>query len=101
MRSYRTLPFNHATVTHSLREYVRGYVHINGIERLWSVLERDLKGVFHKLSPRHLDRYVQEFAGRRSLGEGHAGSDGAIVSYIQGTHLRCRDLILSSGVGAE
>ena len=31
---------------------------------LWSVLKRAHKGVFHKISPKHLQRYVTEFAGK-------------------------------------
>ena len=64
--AYRSLSFHHATVKHSLSEYVRGDVHTNGIESLWSMLKRAHKGTFHKLSPKHLDRYVQEFAGRHN-----------------------------------
>ena len=65
--AYESLPFDHDTVKHSLSEYVRGAVHTNGIESLWSLLKRAHTGTFHKLSPKHLDRYVQEFAGRHNL----------------------------------
>ena len=33
------------------------------------MLKRAHKGTFHKLSPKHLDRYVQEFAGRHNVRE--------------------------------
>ena len=33
------------------------------------MLKRAHKGTFHKLSPKHLDRYVQEFAGRHNIRE--------------------------------
>ena len=66
-RAYSGLPFDHETVKHSLNEYVRGDVHTNGIESLWSTMKRAHKGTFHKMSPKHLDRYVQEFAGRHNL----------------------------------
>ena len=65
--AYESLPFDHDTVKHSLSEYVKGEVHTNGIESLWSLLKRAHTGTFHKLSPKHLDRYVQEFAGRHNL----------------------------------
>ena len=65
--AYESLPFDHDTVKHSLSEYVKGEVHTNGIESLWSLLKRAHTGTFHKLSPQHLDRYVQEFAGRHNL----------------------------------
>ena len=35
----------------------------------WSLLKRAHKGTFHKLSPKHLDRSVQEFAGRHNMRE--------------------------------
>ena len=38
--AYTSLPFNHATVKHSLSEYVKGDIHTNGIESLWSMLKR-------------------------------------------------------------
>ena len=49
--AYESLPFNHATVKHSLSEYVKGDIHTNGIESLWSILKRAHKGTFHKLEP--------------------------------------------------
>ena len=61
-KAYQGMPFDHETVKHALSEYVRGDVHTNGIESLWSMLKRAHKGTFHKLSPKHLDRYVREFA---------------------------------------
>jgi hypothetical protein len=41
--------------------------HTNGVESFWSMLKRAHMGTFHKLSPKHLDRYVQEFAGRHNI----------------------------------
>ena len=35
-----------------------GMAHTNGIESFWSMLKRAHKGTFHKISPKHLDRYV-------------------------------------------
>ena len=67
--AYETLPFDHDTVKHSLQEYVKGDVHTNGIESLRSMLKRAHKGTFHKIRSKHLDRYIQEFAGRHNLRE--------------------------------
>lgn len=68
-RSYESLLLDHAVIKHSLKEYVKGDVHTNGIESLWSMLRRAHKGTFHKLSPKQLDRYVQEVAGRHNMRE--------------------------------
>ena len=56
-----------ASVVHSRGEYVDGDVHINGIESFWARLKRAHKGVYHKMSPKHLHRYVADFAGRHNI----------------------------------
>ena len=58
---------NHEAVYHSVGEYVRGKAHTNGIESFWSMLKRGYHGVYHQMSPKHLQRYVNEFAGRHNL----------------------------------
>ncbi len=63
---YHVLP-NHESVKHSVGEYVRGKAHTNGVESFWSMLKRAHTGTFHKISPKHLNRYVQEFAGKHNL----------------------------------
>ncbi len=57
----------HQTVKHSVKVYVRGQVHTNGIESLWATLKRDINGVYHHVSVKHLHRYVNEFAGRHNI----------------------------------
>jgi len=54
--------FEHASVNHSAGEYVRDGVTTNGMESVFAVLKRGLIGVYHQVSPKHLDRYVDEFA---------------------------------------
>ena len=60
---------NREAVKHSVGEYVRGMAHTNGVESFWSMLKRAHKGVYHKLSAKHLQRYVSEFAGRHNIRE--------------------------------
>ena len=69
-RSYERLDgYDHNSVRHSVGEYVSEQAHINGIESFWSMLKRAHKGTFHKISNKHLGRYVQEFAGRHNFRE--------------------------------
>ena len=67
-RAYEGL-LNHETVKHSVAEFVKGQVHTNGIESFWSMLKRAHKGTYHKLSAKHLQRYVSTFAGRQNVRE--------------------------------
>ena len=59
---YVGTPFHHDTVEHSVRQYVRVQVSTNGTAPFWSLLKRGYVGIYHKRSPRHLDRYVRELA---------------------------------------
>ena len=56
--------YDHSTVNHSHLEYVRGLTHTNTIENFWSLFKRGLIGSFHKVSEKHLDRYLNEFTYR-------------------------------------
>ena len=99
--AYDSLPFDHDTVKHSLSEYVKGDVHTNGIESLWSMLKRAHKGVFHKFNPKHLDRYVQEFAGRHNVRElDTAEQMGDVAAGMEGKRLRYKDLIADNGLSS-
>jgi transposase-like protein len=40
--------------------YVRGRVHVNGMENFWSLFKRSLRGTYVAVEPFHLARYVDE-----------------------------------------
>ena len=67
-RAYEGL-LNHESVKHSLGEYVRGFAHTNGIESFWSMFKRGFYGTYHKMSKKHLNRYVTEFVKRNNMRE--------------------------------
>ena len=64
--AYVGIPRAHGTVKHSVKEYVNGQAHTNGMESHWAMLKRGYVGVYHKMSPKHLGRYVGEFEGRHN-----------------------------------
>jgi transposase-like protein len=51
----------HKTVNHIIGEYARGDVYTNSIESAFSLLKRGVIGQFHRLSGKHLHRYLSEF----------------------------------------
>ena len=92
---------NHAAVRHSVGEYVRGEIHTNGIESFWSMLKRAHKGTFHRLSPKHLQRYVDEFAGRHNVRDQDTIDQmRGLVAGLVGKRLMYRDLIAPTGRSA-
>ena len=56
----------HETVNHSNEEWVVGDVHTNNIENVWSLFKRSLVGTFHKMSKKHMDRYLEELEWRHN-----------------------------------
>lgn len=54
----------HQSVIHSKHEYARGCVHVNTAESFGAMIERVKEGVFHYMSGKHLDRYLQEISFR-------------------------------------
>ena len=53
----------HKRVNHSQR-YADCLVHTNNIESFWAIVKRGIVGQFHKVSPKYLDAYLDEFAYR-------------------------------------
>ena len=91
--------YQHEAVKHSVGEYVRGQAHTQGIESFWSMLKRAHKGTFHKISPKHLDRYVSEFAGRHNARE-HDTIE-IMATFAEGSigkRLKYDDLIADNGL---
>ncbi|OGP59273.1 MAG: hypothetical protein A2V67_15530 [Deltaproteobacteria bacterium RBG_13_61_14] len=55
----------HKTVNHQVW-YVDGDVHTNSIESFWALLKRGIVGQYHKVSLRHLPKYIDEFCYRHN-----------------------------------
>ena len=92
--AYKGMPFDHEAVRHSVGEYVRDMAHTNGIESFWSMLKRAHKGVYHKISPKHLQRYVNEFSGRHGIRERDTIDQmNDVVAGMIGKRLMYRDLV--------
>ncbi|WP_370335442.1 IS1595 family transposase [Parvularcula marina] len=74
-QQYKSLKdeYRHETVCHNAGEYVRDDIHTNSIEAAWALLKRQIIGIHHWVSAKHLDQYVGEMVwryNRRSFAEG-------------------------------
>ena len=95
--SYRGMPM-HKFVNHSGWQFVNGEIHVNGMENFWSILKRGYKGIYHRMSPKHLQRYINEFAGRLNIRDLDTIEKMAMVSMgLFGKRLTRRDLIAGKG----
>nr|ANA07977.1 putative transposase [uncultured bacterium 5G12] len=54
----------HHTVNHTRKEYVRGDVHTNTVENVWSLFKRSVVGSYHQVSVKHLPAYLDELEWR-------------------------------------
>lgn len=68
---------NQMPVNHS-REWVNGEAHTNHVESTWSLFKRGLMGVYHHVSAKYLQDYLDEFAFRGS----HRGEREAMVDLV-------------------
>ena len=103
--AYKGSGRHHETVKHSAAEYVRYLeaetVHTNGVESFWSMLKRAHKGVYHRLSPKHLQRYVAMFAGRQNIRDLDTLSQiQHVVAAMVGKRLMHRDLVADTARSA-
>ena len=56
--------YSHYSVDHGKKQYVDGNVYTNTLEGFWSIFKRGIIGIYHHLSRKHLQLYVNEFVFR-------------------------------------
>lgn len=56
--------FKHSRVNHGQEKYVVGDCHTNSMEGFWSLLKRGVNGIYHSVSGKHLQKYVDEYVFR-------------------------------------
>lgn len=87
------LLYNHQVVKHGQGEYVSGNAHTNGMENFWSQFKRGVFGIYHHVSVKHLQNYVDEYGFRynfRKMKEGERVD--YMLSQVSG-RLMYKDLI--------
>ena len=67
--------YAHRVIPHTLGVYVLGRdIHTNTIDGFWSQLKRSIDGTYHHVTPKHLQKYVDEYSFRYS----HRNDDEAM-----------------------
>jgi transposase-like protein len=70
--------YQHSRVHHKRKVYVDGDVSTNTIEGFWSLVKRGISGVYHSVSEKYLQMYLDEYAfrynNRAATGLGVAGA---------------------------
>ena len=56
--------YNHEFVNHAANEYIKGDIYTNTIEGAFSHFKRMVYGIYHQISPKHTQRYCDEFSHR-------------------------------------
>ncbi|HVN69903.1 MAG TPA: IS1595 family transposase [Candidatus Binatia bacterium] len=56
--------WEHRRIHHAEKVYVRGDIHTNTIEGFWSLVKRGISGVYHSVSKKHLQGYLDEYSFR-------------------------------------
>jgi transposase len=68
LQAYNTVPgkrqYTHHRINHSSKVYVQGDVHTNTIEGFWSLVKRGIGGVYHQVSQKYLQSYLNEYSFR-------------------------------------
>jgi transposase-like protein len=95
-RSYRGIADHntrHEYVDHSRDEWVRGQVHTNTVESVWSLFDRSVIGAYHKLSVKHLPAYLDEAAFRWNNKDNPFMFRDTILKLVEGDALPFKELV--------
>ena len=88
------IDYEHKSVSHSAGEYVKDQASTNGIESFWAMVKRGYVGTYHKMSFKHLHRYVQEFTGRNNARKINTWVQiMLVIGNMANTHLPYKELI--------
>ena len=83
----------HAVINHRRKEYVRGDIHTNTIENVWSLLKRSVAGSYHKISDKHIDRYLDELEWRFNNRENPYLFRDTLTKLLGSSNLEYKELI--------
>jgi transposase len=62
--SFHANCYEHKRIQHAQKVYVMGDVHTQTIEGFWSLVKRGIGGVYHSVSRKYLQTYLNEYSFR-------------------------------------
>lgn len=83
----------HCPTVHYDGEYVRGDVHTNSVEGVWSLFKRSIIGSYHQLSVKHMDSYLDEMAFRFNNRKNPYLFRDTVLALISADQLTYKELI--------
>lgn len=75
--------YRHKRVNHSAGVYVAGTASTNTIEGFWSLLKRGIDGVYHSVSAKHLQSYLDEYSFRYNHRNDPQGMFSAVLGRVE------------------
>lgn len=86
--------YEHYSIDHGRKQYADGDIYTNTIEGFWSLLKRGIIGIYHYISPKHLQKYVDEFAFRYNTRKfSDVNRFNLVLNVAQGYCITYNDLI--------
>ena len=88
--------YRHDSINHGDDQYRSRDVTTNSVESAFAVLKRGIIGVYHHITPKHTDRYVDEFSFRLNDGNVKRPTMARLDSFVDGMahkRLTYKDLI--------
>ena len=70
-----------------------GDVHTNSIEGVWALFKRSIMGTFHKMSKKHMDRYLEELEWRFNNRDNPHIFRDTLVRIMNTGHIEYRELV--------
>ncbi len=77
-----SMGYDHGRVHHTANVYVSGEAHTNTIEGFWSLVKRGISGVYHNVSAKHLQSYLDEYAWRYNHKDDPRGHFNLLASRV-------------------
>ncbi len=77
--------YRHRRIYHSLKVYVRGDIHTSTVDGFWALVKNGIGGVYHGVSTKHLQAYLDEYAFRYNNRKDPRGVFNVWLSRVQKT----------------